>query len=339
MTANVDPLTPLFASKAELSAFAAGLGTKALGREAVFMPRTTSTNNIAAVLAGKNPAMLPAEALRVKVGTLEQKNSAGNRSVALPVYGPVVFTDEQTAGRGRRGRRWSAPPRTALTFSFMVEGELCALRKRGWVALATGKATAEAAAAETGLPVCLKWPNDVVLPVGEGLLGFGKLGGVLCEADGERLVIGIGLNVNQTAAELPPAGEKTVAVGLRERTGRPVDRRALAARLLRRLEKRLNELARPAGTERLRRELETDLFGLWEGRLLHCRLPGEKSETASAPPLVRGRFCGLGESGGLLLAPRRETGGRPGGEGTENTAPGGPLLLTDAEIVAVEISA
>jgi BirA family biotin operon repressor/biotin-[acetyl-CoA-carboxylase] ligase len=94
----------------------------------------------------------------------------------LPV-GSVVVADFQTDGRGRLGRRWQAPPGSALLASIVVPaGPL--------TSLAAGVAAAEAC----GPRVRLKWPNDL-------LLGGRKLGGILVEARGERAVVGIGINL------------------------------------------------------------------------------------------------------------------------------------------------
>ena len=94
----------------------------------------------------------------------------------LPV-GSIVVADHQTAGRGRLGRRWDAPPGTALLVSFV-------LQPNPVLSLATGVAAAEAC----GESVRLKWPNDL-------LLGDAKLGGILVEAKADKAICGIGINL------------------------------------------------------------------------------------------------------------------------------------------------
>jgi BirA family biotin operon repressor/biotin-[acetyl-CoA-carboxylase] ligase len=94
----------------------------------------------------------------------------------LPV-GSVVVADQQTSGRGRLGRRWDAPPGSALLASFV-------LPVRPLASLAAGVAAAEAC----GPSVRLKWPNDL-------LLDGRKVAGVLVERRGERCVVGIGVNL------------------------------------------------------------------------------------------------------------------------------------------------
>jgi BirA family biotin operon repressor/biotin-[acetyl-CoA-carboxylase] ligase len=92
--------------------------------------------------------------------------------------GSVVVAEEQTSGRGRLGRRWEAPPGSALLASFVLHSHPLA-------SLAAGVG----AAAACGEPVKLKWPNDLLL---EGR----KLGGILVERRGERCVVGVGINLS-----------------------------------------------------------------------------------------------------------------------------------------------
>jgi BirA family biotin operon repressor/biotin-[acetyl-CoA-carboxylase] ligase len=95
----------------------------------------------------------------------------------LPV-GTVVVAEHQTAGRGRLGRRWEAPPGSALLASWVMPfNELAPL--------AAGVAAAQAC----GAAVRLKWPNDLLL---EGR----KLGGILVERTGHKCVVGTGINLH-----------------------------------------------------------------------------------------------------------------------------------------------
>lgn len=106
------------------------------------------------------------------------------RSQHLPI-GSAVWTRRQTAGRGRLGAAWQSPS-GVLTVSFLFESRIA----RGSLALAAGLAVIHAIDdVVPGLPLRLAWPNDVVL-------GEGKLAGLLCETRGDRVVIGIGLNID-----------------------------------------------------------------------------------------------------------------------------------------------
>ena len=95
----------------------------------------------------------------------------------LPV-GTVVVAEQQTAGRGRLGRRWEAPPGSALLASWVMPPHTLA-------PLAAGVAAATAC----GDQVQLKWPNDL-------LIAERKLGGILTERTGEKCVVGTGINLH-----------------------------------------------------------------------------------------------------------------------------------------------
>src|SRR6266705_2399105 len=109
--------------------------------------------------------------------------------------GTVLAAEEQRAGRGRMGRTWTAPPRAALTFSLLVRPAVPPAR-RGWLPLLTGVAVAAAVTEVTGVETRLKWPNDL-------LTADAKLAGILAEASGDAVVVGIGLNVSTEPAEFP----------------------------------------------------------------------------------------------------------------------------------------
>jgi BirA family transcriptional regulator, biotin operon repressor / biotin---[acetyl-CoA-carboxylase] ligase len=120
----------------------------------------------------------------------------------MPV-GSIVVAQHQEAGRGRAGRRWEAPPGTAMLASFV-------LRPNPILSLAAGVAAAEACGPE----VRLKWPNDLLL---EGR----KLGGILVEASAAKAVCGIGINLTSApegAARLDGPGDELLA-RLTERLG------------------------------------------------------------------------------------------------------------------------
>src|SRR5215470_10052649 len=108
--------------------------------------------------------------------------------------GVVLAAEEQTAGRGRMGRTWTSPPRAALTFSLLLNPAVPPAR-RGWLPLLTGVAVAAAVTEVAGVETRIKWPNDL-------LTADAKLAGILAEASGDAVVVGIGLNVSTEPAEL-----------------------------------------------------------------------------------------------------------------------------------------
>jgi len=123
----------------------------------------------------------------------------GGAAAGGAVEGTVLAAEEQQAGRGRLGRAWVSPPRAALTFSLLLRPGGIPPARRGWLPLLAGVAVAAAVRAVTAVDAQLKWPNDI-------LAGPAKLGGILAEAAGDAVVVGIGLNVSTEAAELPPPG-------------------------------------------------------------------------------------------------------------------------------------
>jgi BirA family biotin operon repressor/biotin-[acetyl-CoA-carboxylase] ligase len=143
--------------------------------------------------------------------------------------GAVAVAEEQTAGRGRLGRTWHAPPRTSVLVSVNLRPPIAAARLPE-LSIVAGLATADAIASETGIRPEVRFPNDVLI---EGR----KVAGILAEAREERVVLGIGINANLAEAELPQDVD-TPATSLVVESGANVDRARLLAALLERLEAR-----------------------------------------------------------------------------------------------------
>jgi BirA family biotin operon repressor/biotin-[acetyl-CoA-carboxylase] ligase len=148
--------------------------------------------------------------------------------------GAVAVAEEQTAGRGRLGRPWHAPARTSILVSVNLRPPVDPPRLPE-LSVVAGLAAADAVAQETGVRPEVRFPNDL-------LIGDRKVAGILAEARDDRVVLGIGINVNLTEAELP-ADVDTPATSLLVETGRPVDRARLLATLLEHLERRYDEWA------------------------------------------------------------------------------------------------
>lgn len=119
--------------------------------------------------------------------TLPSTNAAALNALNCP-EGTVFAADCQESGRGRLGRSWHSPPGRNLYFSLVLYPRLC-LSQWGGFSLAAGVGLAEGIA-KLGLCPELKWPNDL-------LIRGRKLSGILLEAKAEKLVVGIGVNVNQ----------------------------------------------------------------------------------------------------------------------------------------------
>ena len=142
--------------------------------------------------------------------------------------GVVVVADVQTAGRGRLGRTWTAPPGASLLVTVLLRP-----RRPGLVTIASGLAAVEACEAVTGLRARLKWPNDLVTD-------RGKLAGLLAERDGDAVAMGMGLNV-QWPDQLPEE-LVGVATALNHEVGRDVDRDAVLDAWLAALGRRLDAI-------------------------------------------------------------------------------------------------
>ena len=201
------------ADELDEAAVQSALSTRWLGRSYYYLPTVGSTND------------------RLK------EMVAVNRGQELPA-GTVLLADYQSCGRGRLNRRWQAPAGTSLLLSVLFRPDWAADRAN-WLTMAAGLAAIEAIVAESGVLAGLKWPNDLMITVtGE----WRKAGGLLLEgnlgASGglESAILGIGINVNIRAQQLP---EATIpATSLLIAGDRPASRLALLSTLLGRLEAR-----------------------------------------------------------------------------------------------------
>ena len=156
--------------------------------------------------------------------------------------GTVVVAEHQTAGRGRVGRTWVAPPGASLLLSVLIRppSELA-----GRTSMAMGLAAVDAVEASAGFRPRLKWPNDLVWP-GDGSSTDRKLAGILAEAhwpspNDVAVVVGIGINVNWPD-ELP-ADLREIATAVNHIAGHDVDRERLLVDLLLHLDHRCRQLA------------------------------------------------------------------------------------------------
>jgi birA, biotin-[acetyl-CoA-carboxylase] ligase region len=159
---------------------------------------------------------------------------------AVPSFAALLTLD-QTAGRGRLDRSWVAPPGTALALSVLVRDALSS-PLAGWLPLLAGLALADAVEPLVPGRVAVKWPNDL-------LLDGRKVCGILVEVapGGRDAVIGSGLNLTQTAEQLPVETATSLALAGVEVT--PEDLDALVAAYLTRLR---DELEHPGPVARLR---------------------------------------------------------------------------------------
>lgn len=217
--------------------------------------------------------------------------------------GRAVVAEEQTAGRGRRGRTWVSPPGRNLMVSVAVRPRIVAVD--AWQ-LAVAAALAARDACSAHAPVALKWPNDLVSVEGA------KIGGLLLESTigGDRVtsaVIGIGINVNWPPDEMP-AEVAAGATSLGELAGAPIDRVDLLAALLDGLDAEL--VAIEAGTSPLPRYRAA------------CATLGSDVSVETGSGRVEGRAVDIDDHGALVI----------------QTA-AGRVALTSGEIVRVRAGA
>ena len=244
-------------------------------------------------------------------------------------HGATFVADVQDKGRGRRGREWKSPPGLGLLFSVLTRPAKISASDTGWIPLLAGLACREGVRDTTGLQLALKWPNDIVLPAAK-LPGWRKLGGILCESvlpakdnvtpsAGARsnayVVIGIGVNVNHTQAELP-LHTKAPPSSLRIEKRRAVERTALLGSILEHLENCLLALEAPASTMKLKQRIEDHLREWWTRDTTLRVQPGSEED---GEPIVEGAFGRLDDFGRLVVLDRS----------------GRVLTFADAEIVGV----
>jgi BirA family biotin operon repressor/biotin-[acetyl-CoA-carboxylase] ligase len=230
----------------------------------------------------------------------------------------VLVTEHQVQGRGRSGRAWETPPAAALTFSIALRPP-AGPEAVGWLPLLAGLAVVRAIRTVSEVPVALKWPNDLMVdvPGAVDLEGWGterKVGGILAELvptpAGTVVVVGIGLNVSQTAEELPvPSALSLLLAGARAAAGEgaaggddagassgpdPLDRDALLVAVVEHLTT-LVERWRRAGGDVVAAGLVGEVAAVCTtlGRSVRVELPGDRELTGTA--------VGLGTDGSLLV--------------------------------------
>ena len=226
------------------------LGTRRIGRRIAVWNRVASTNDLAA---------------RASASTVNE--------------GLVILAEEQSAGRGSRGRTWTAPSRSSILMSILLfpDGPLA---EPAWLTALAAVAVAEVVSSWTGRAAAIKWPNDVRV---DGR----KVAGILVERSAGA-VIGIGLNATLAAADFPDELQDK-ATSLRILGGGPVDRSDLARALIRRIDD-LYDTSERQGASVLNQS--------WRDRSEHLGLRVDVSTLAGT---IRGRLDDLDLTDGLRL--------------------------------------
>lgn len=193
----------------------------------------------------------------------------------------LILAERQTAGRGRGANRWWAAD-GALTFSLLLDASHLPASRRSLASLAAAIAVAEAVGeCAPSVATMLKWPNDV-------FVGDRKLSGILVEADANRLILGVGVNVNNSMTNAPPKIRQTAAA-LCDLLAGEAPRTELLASIVNRLVRYCSGL--PAAW--------SDLANVWRRR---CLLTDRVVRIDVAGRIVAGRCRGIDDDGALLVA-------------------------------------
>ena len=231
---------------------------RGFGDRVVYFSETGSTNDVAAALAEQGAA-----------------------------EGTIVVASSQTAGRGRMGRVWHSPPDAGLYVSIICR----TARAAPYLTLAGGVAAAEGISTATGLPVEIKWPNDIVVNSGVPRRRR-KLAGILAEGvstpDGLlHVILGVGINIRPAAYPLELADRAT---SIEAELGRTVDRGTVLAELLVVLSGLVHELSNGDRAGLLRR---------W--RTLAPSAQGAPLEYETPAGRRIGTAAGIADDGALLV--------------------------------------
>ena len=228
------------------------LNTKLIGRHLLCLDSITSTNDYLAQRAGDLPE------------------------------GATVTAEEQTLGRGRRGRQWSTSPGDSIAVSVLLKPEVES-GIRHFVTSVAALSIARGIMDDTGIIPSIKWPNDIYL---QGRKVAGILAEDLGAAPGRAIVLGMGINVNQDSF---PESIASIATSLRIHGGRTYVREEILASVLNRLETDYDLFGRmgPAPFIDMLKEMSCVL-----GRNVHLNGPGMN---------IAGTAVDLGTGGELIV--------------------------------------
>ena len=249
-------------------------------------PVNTASEFDPALIAGELGVHAPHFAIDILESCSSSNTVLAERAAAGAAHRSVVVCAEQTAGRGRRGRSWLAPPGGSLAFSLLWRFPPGTPPPMG-LSLAIGVAVVRAAEQLGASGIALKWPNDV-LHAGR------KLAGILIElvsgaTSAPAAVIGIGMNLRLPDGLAAEAGFE--ASDLASAGGLPPTAGALLARLLIQLDDVLGRFA-DRGFAAVRDE--------WLARCAHLEAPVRLDPDHG--PAVTGRCVGVDGDGALLVA-------------------------------------
>lgn len=228
------------------------------------------------------------------------KKLAGTESV----HGTLILAEEQTAGKGRRGRCWQSQKGTTISMSLCLEPKLAVEHMAG-VTLVMALAVAEAVREITGADPLIKWPNDIVV-------NGKKICGILTELcfHNEKGIVIIGTGINVNTDEFPEE-IRDIAGSLKTETGKEISREALIASVLKYFEKFYEQYEKTEDLSLLKEQYECMManYNQWvhvldpkqpydgvakgitdAGSLIVVREDGTKCEVYSGEVSVRGLY-------------------------------------------------
>jgi BirA family biotin operon repressor/biotin-[acetyl-CoA-carboxylase] ligase len=220
-------------------------------------------------------------------------DAATEAALAGAPEGLVIIAEEQTAGRGRRGHRWSSPSGAGLYLSCVLRPPIDDPTQRvvALLTMAAGVAVHDAIVRATGLDPSLKWPNDVMFQ-------RRKVAGILAEGAAigtpmQTVVLGIGVNVHDAVHDRAVVAGAT---SLAAEAGRDIDRMMLLEALLVALARRYDDL---------RRGDVDGILRAWRGAAPLAQ--GASVEWETSEGVCRGVTSGIDDSGALLVRTERGT--------------------------------
>jgi BirA family transcriptional regulator, biotin operon repressor / biotin---[acetyl-CoA-carboxylase] ligase len=211
-----------------------------------------------------------------------------NKEYKFDKDGTVVLSEKQLQGRGRKDRVWYSSKGVNLTFSILLKDRDFSGRKINLVNFASSLAVAMAIENLHQLKIELKWPNDV-------LINRRKTAGILLESSSagkkiEKVVTGIGINVNQTSFQ---GNFKIPPTSIKEESGVSIEREMLLAEVLNIFEEILQWID----------DKPDEILKDWKAR---CRMIGEKISVTEGDQVKYGIFDDIDEEGFLVLKTGRK---------------------------------
>jgi len=216
---------------------------------------------------------------------VDSTNSELLKDDRIKLHGSVMFAEYQLKGRGRRDRNWISEKEQALTFSILLT-EKNSSKKLNFINLAASLAVAQSIENLYQLDIQLKWPNDV-------MIGNKKIAGILIESTSikekiDRVVVGIGVNVNQSSFAgkfiIPPTS-------IRKEFHKTVKRERLMSEILNEFEEIINKINKD----------REKILDNWRAR---CKWIGEKIKIVDGETEIFGLFEDINENGYLILKTR-----------------------------------